>query len=293
MALEAWRILADGNREHVVAANLEEEDRNYEFRCMGAPGGNPCGARLKLVLPNEAEHYFRVAKDSRHANLCPFDETKPWHICSHLDLESEDENLVENLLKTLTEPEVKRVQYKSKEEDNVEPEMSETDVGKGKSGLKLKERPPHGAYELYCIFAYLGSGATYAKHQVDKLLIDHMNVEYYRENGLDNEQTAIVVGDKLNPNNLPQCIQRNKNTFVIKDCFNFEDKARQTLYFKFEVDEKAKKLILTAFRSGKRIGVFAKWALENKTTDYKCYTAMTPVNSKCVFQIKEGELRKR
>jgi hypothetical protein len=235
---------------------------------------------MNLVLPTQADNYFRVAKTSKHAKFCPYDEHGPNNI-SHIDPEGEP-NVAEKLLWSLTETEPRREPPIRKKAAGEIPggESESDDDDEEIRKIKLTERQVRTLGELYRKLASLPIDSCYGGVEVNKLLIDKRNECEYREKGLEDEQICIVICGKANISALPSYIQMNEERIVIGLSSDFENNSKKKIFFVLEVDEKPRRKILGALKDGKKVAIFAQWKPVGSEINSKGYIAKGKINNK-------------
>lgn len=294
LADKAYRILSPDTSEIVYATDLCEENRTSEYRCVGNVDGIHCTAKMELVISNVHKNYFRSRPGSQHIKGCKYDKTGYLKILQSLDLIGKSGSVDALLRKLLFDS--NNHSRSSAEQINSECNTSPAIPSKDdERPLFQKKRPPVSLQELYFLLFSKDPLDSYSGYLVNDLLIDHRNVSLYRKNGLQNNQTTIVICDKVSPKNAPEYAtkQLSPQDLILAAGFDFEDHSKQKLYFLIQPTPKARDTIFHAFKLGKKVAVFAKWQFCGSNSISKCYRAITAgvsIGEKCILPLDQNDL---
>lgn len=261
MADTALRLLPGGQTEKVRIEEITEENRHDNYICDGInASGQLCGAAVYPRISGNRPCFCVGVRYSRHICGCPNDETEAAQIIRHLDVTGRN-TTIEDLMVSFgrVEGEGDRMRRGPRVTGpaarNAEGHAADTVDDRR---IEHEARNPRNVREFTALLIRSNLSDTYAGTSIGKLIVDHRNVDVYRQDGLYDGQTAVVLCKRLGPKYLDKLVPgRLHGDVIVGDAYAYED---QEPPLKLVIDGSAE-ANNKIFHAPKRniIAIFAKW----------------------------------
>lgn len=259
MAITALRLLPDGTTEKVRIEEIVEANRYDDYICDGQNPrtGQPCRAAVFPVM-REGAPYFRV--NVRHICGCSNDESEAATIRRHLDVTGRTTTIADLMAacgRAEREGNERRLSHR-----DVEPvtgnETDHVDDDDNDRRIIREARNPKNLKEICALLIKSNLNDIYTQVPVGDLIVDHRNVNEYRQNGLRDGQMAVVLCSRIGRKRIDALVpERVNEDVIVGDAYAYEDRATPLLLF-IDGSKAAYRKIFDSPK-GNIIAIFAKW----------------------------------
>lgn len=259
MSETALRLNADGTTERVHITEVTDRNRYDKYICDGKNPwtGELCKAEMIPVIKGE-KPCFRVK--FKHICNCPNDESEAAVIKRHLDVTGRSTtiaNLLDVFGKSTPAKECSASRTRATKSSG-EKTTGEKEEIEDEREHKREARDPRNLKELCALLVKTDLQDPYAGVPVRDTIVDHRDVDEYREGGLSDGQMTVVLCKRTSKDRLNKLFPlRNPRDVVLCDAYAYDDRA-DPLLFVINGSRPAMQKIFKAPRDH-IIAVFSRW----------------------------------
>lgn len=201
MAKDAIIVYPNGDRKPILAIDLTEEEREYDFLCRGVTeDGEPCGCPVRPSSSNARNPYFYESdKRNGHKPGCSNSRKRTTIDIETLDRTGENTTIKHLFDKNNCDKPQRSKKNKTVKADNfygIEYENIEEDSDENEKEIRSKKRNPRNFREILALFASLNTNDKYAGQYVFDYILDERTVAAYRRMASIPQNTPFIITAK-------------------------------------------------------------------------------------------------